>query len=89
MRSHLCRVRISIHSPVSFLPLSEMCRLALPVISFNQFEGPDIPDHDRAAAVLALWNHVFEFKIVERMILCRTGKPAYARFCWNAFRHSP
>ena len=77
--------------PLAFqlLALKRDVQVALPVISFNHLERPDVPDHDRAAAVLPLRNNAFEFEIVERMILCRACKPAYARFCWNAFGHGP
>ena len=48
-----------------------------------------VPDHHRAAAVLAFGNDAFEAAIVERMVLGRDGQPLLAGDQARPFRHRP
>src|SRR6185437_5855389 len=51
--------------------------------------GAAVPDHDRAAAILALGDGALEFVVIDRVILDLHGEPLFARDKAWAARHRP
>src|ERR1700750_604049 len=39
--------------------------------------APTVPDHDRATAVLSLWNRTLKFVVGDRMVLDLNGEPLF------------
>ena len=77
---------------VSFLPASVKSRwpffIALVRIALRR-PGAAVPDHHRAAAVLALRDGALEVVVFDRMILDVDGEPLVARHEARAARHRP
>ena len=55
----------------------------------DRLPGAPVPEHDRAAAILALGDGALERAVVERMVLDMDGEPALGRVQARALRHRP
>jgi hypothetical protein len=66
-------------------------QIALLETAFGIFGFPSaaVPQHDRAAAVLALRNRALEITIVERVVFDLDGQPLVVRIERGPFRHRP
>ena len=53
------------------------------------FPGALVPDHDRAAAVLALRDHAFEVGVIDRVVFDLHGERFHRRVETGAFRNGP
>src|SRR6266702_886343 len=53
------------------------------------FPSAAVPQHHRAAAILAFWNRAFEIAIVERMVLDLDRQPLVAWIERRPLRHRP
>ena len=83
-------VAASLKKDVSaFQPLAMEFDHDLTVSPFDSLVSARVPDGDRPAPVLALWDLTRELEVLERVVFHVHGQVVLFRVGWNAFRHCP
>src|SRR5579883_735227 len=74
---------------LEFFPREIEVEISLVIVALYQLISADVPDHHRAAAVLAFRDDTFEIEIVQRMIFRRHGETFFAPCVRRSLRHGP